>query len=407
MGDKKNNALEEILISLRNMENKFDDLKESVDNSCGKFSSELKDVIVNFNEKFQHLENRVLLLETKPTKSEEDLDRQKEWRKRNLLIYNVSEAVNENISELENSILLILNEKLSLDISFKEIDWVKRIGKKTDGGKSRPVLIRLLSLRTKREILSNANKLRGCEISISEDFSQEVRATRRELIQFKKAALNANKKAYLRYDKLFVDGILYSLDELKIISQGPSQETLAEASNMSTQSTCNASKHDETENELPLLSQPQSQRTKRDQKNKNLLLDWVVKRDRVATRKQSSVAVISCKKATKRKKLKSIKEKSRGRPSSGIAIFYRVSMKDISVIDKTNMWITFKIILHGKLFIFVVTYWPPSADDDTCLDLFNDHINYLEELYGNKVSIPFQKPKTIRHLDSMALAMNY
>ncbi|KAK9507306.1 hypothetical protein O3M35_007191 [Rhynocoris fuscipes] len=252
----------------------------------------------------QNLENRVLLLENKPAiNCEECLDRQREWRKRNLLIYNVSEALNENISQLENSILLILNEKLSLDISFKEIDWVKRIGKKTDGGKSRPVLIRLLSLRTKREILANSNKLRECEIRISEDYSKEVRAIRKDLIQFKKAALNANKKAYLRYDKLFIDGILYSLEELKIKSQGSLQEMQAEAQSISTQSTSNAPIDADVENELPLLSQPQSQRIKGDQKNKNLLLDWVVKRDGVTTRKQSNVAVISCKIATKRKKL--------------------------------------------------------------------------------------------------------
>lgn len=77
-----------------------------------------------------------------------------------------------------------------LDIILRDIDSVRRIGRSE---MKRPILISLISYRTKLEVLRNCYKLRGTDISISEDFPVLVRAVRKELIGFKRKAIE-NKK---------------------------------------------------------------------------------------------------------------------------------------------------------------------------------------------------------------------
>ncbi|XP_074000239.1 uncharacterized protein [Rhodnius prolixus] len=62
--------------------------------------------------------------------------------------------------------------KLRLDITLKDIDYIRRLGRKES---KRPILVRLISYRTKIEILRNCHKLRGSECSVSEDFPVGVR----------------------------------------------------------------------------------------------------------------------------------------------------------------------------------------------------------------------------------------
>ena len=49
-------------------------------------------------------------------------------------------------------------------------------------------------------------------IRVGEGFSERVRKQRALLYPFMKEAIDSNKKAYLKYDKLSIDGKLYTFD---------------------------------------------------------------------------------------------------------------------------------------------------------------------------------------------------
>lgn len=85
--------------------------------------------------------------------------------------------------------------------------------KQGDEPKSRPVILKLVDYRDKSNILKNCSKLKGSSISVSEDFSQPVREIQRKLWAHTKENRDRKKKVYLVYDKVKVEGRLFSWDE--------------------------------------------------------------------------------------------------------------------------------------------------------------------------------------------------
>uniref|UniRef100_T1HJV4 Endonuclease-reverse transcriptase n=1 Tax=Rhodnius prolixus TaxID=13249 RepID=T1HJV4_RHOPR len=133
-------------------------------------------------------------------------------RRKNLILYNLPEKTNEKPWALEQEIQTIFSDVLQSDITLKDTDVIKRIG--LVKGK-RPIIIRFTSLRCKLELLRKAKNLKGSDLVLSEDFPVEIREIRKKLYSYWKEARNSNKKVYMKYDKLWVEGRLYSLEELR------------------------------------------------------------------------------------------------------------------------------------------------------------------------------------------------
>ena len=107
-----------------------------------------------------------------------------------------------------------LINKLQIKIEKgKDITEMRRMGKEGSNNK-RPRLLELRTWNQKMEILRGKNKLKGTEIYISEDFPKEVLDQRRELVKYMKAARERGQNANLAYNKLKVDGSIYTLDQL-------------------------------------------------------------------------------------------------------------------------------------------------------------------------------------------------
>lgn len=62
-------------------------------------------------------------------------------------------------------------------------------------------------------ILRASKLLKGTNIGISNDYSDEVRAVRKELIPFLKKAREENNIAYIKDDKLIINGNAYTLED--------------------------------------------------------------------------------------------------------------------------------------------------------------------------------------------------
>jgi hypothetical protein len=141
----------------------------------------------------------------------------KKWdgqkRLKNLLIYNVIEPQDETYEILEKSVFELINVKLGVDLIKRDIDFLRRIGRKSD--RVRPILIKFTNLWKKNDVLRSCKDLKGTNISISCDYSPEVRTTRKELLPYLHKAKQSNFKAFLKYDKLIIGSKAYTLSELK------------------------------------------------------------------------------------------------------------------------------------------------------------------------------------------------
>lgn len=131
------------------------------------------------------------------------------YGRNNLVIFNIEETSNETTAELLQIVLQLFSSKLNINIEARDIDNIFRMGRVKG---MRPILLKLQSFLQKVEILKVSKKLKGTNIVISNDFSEKVRKIRKKLIPFLMKARDEKHLAYLRNDKLVINGKMFSLE---------------------------------------------------------------------------------------------------------------------------------------------------------------------------------------------------
>lgn len=195
---KKLTRIEE---SNNRLEKKIDKLQEEL-TETKKENKEIKEKVRRAEQKIEEQERRIQTLE-------------REIRKKNIIIYGVKEEENETEQIRKEKIKEVLKKiEIPIDIS-KEIQQIYRMGKQeVIGGKSRPILVELTTEKKRADIFKDSKKLKGTDIWIAEDYSKMVQEIRKSLIPFLKDARNNGCKAIIRYDKLIVNGKMYSPEDL-------------------------------------------------------------------------------------------------------------------------------------------------------------------------------------------------
>ena len=81
--------------------------------------------------------------------------------------------VETNIENTDNLILQTINEKLDIDITEKEIDRSHRIGRKKDGQRPRPIIVKSTRYNTRKKVFTSKRKLKGKGVSITESLASK------------------------------------------------------------------------------------------------------------------------------------------------------------------------------------------------------------------------------------------
>ena len=133
------------------------------------------------------------------------------------MIIGLKESERESLADTEGKVTQLMVEVLEFTQSI-EMSGVRRIGRKIPGNdenrRHRPVMVTISQTRQRYDILEKArgsDKLSDMAVRICEDYSQEVRDTRKKLIPELVKAKNDGKRAHLRYDKLVIDSVTYKL----------------------------------------------------------------------------------------------------------------------------------------------------------------------------------------------------
>ncbi|KAH9378823.1 hypothetical protein HPB48_010825 [Haemaphysalis longicornis] len=134
-------------------------------------------------------------------------------RRNNLAIYGVTEEPDEDSKSLQEKVQRTIFTDI-LDIAVKSVERIHRVGNPRSE-RPRPIVLRLLDFSEKSKILSCCNKLKGTEISISEDFSKRVRDVRSQLWRSAADEKAQGAKVSLVFDKLKVDGKMFVWDPVQ------------------------------------------------------------------------------------------------------------------------------------------------------------------------------------------------
>ncbi|MEW8544210.1 MAG: hypothetical protein AB2693_11810 [Candidatus Thiodiazotropha sp.] len=133
--------------------------------------------------------------------------------KNNLLFFSVNEEAEEmdrQTEQCDRKVHKIMEDHISINDARATIQIKKasRIGK-FDVAKMRPILVEFQNFEDRERVRKSSPELKDTVYGISQQFPREVVLKRRKLLPIMKAARRDKKKAYLSFDKLFIDGELY------------------------------------------------------------------------------------------------------------------------------------------------------------------------------------------------------
>ncbi|XP_072380822.1 uncharacterized protein [Diabrotica undecimpunctata] len=156
-------------------------------------------------------------MRTKITEQEvriEILERQA--RRKNIVIQGVEENQTESEQETINKIKGIM-KKIGVQTNLdEELVEMRRIGRQGDPQNvPRPIILEMKKEATRMEILKAAKNLRGTKIYINEDFPKKILQERKHLLQLMKMVRQEGHTAALKYNKLWINGEPFSLEQLE------------------------------------------------------------------------------------------------------------------------------------------------------------------------------------------------
>lgn len=139
-------------------------------------------------------------------------------RRSNLIFYGFPESnAKETAAACEELVTNLCHTRLGVDDIL--IEKAYRLGKQSTD-RNRPIFASFRFLKDKERIMFNARKLKGTNLSISEDLSESVRVVRKHLWEYAKAHRRPDSKVVLKHDCLLLDGVKFTWDdEAKLVIQ--------------------------------------------------------------------------------------------------------------------------------------------------------------------------------------------
>lgn len=176
----------------------------------------MMEMLKEIKDEISKVRNDVALFKIENTKLQERVQIQekqieyleREAKKKNLIIKGIKDTERETYIKREEEIVKLM-KTIGVKMGTDSIDMTYRIGR-FNPEKERPIVVKLTYEKSKYEILRNAKNLKGSNVWIDEDFTQKTQDERRTLIPMMKEIRSEGKTVVLRYNKLIVDGKVYT-----------------------------------------------------------------------------------------------------------------------------------------------------------------------------------------------------
>jgi hypothetical protein len=175
----------------------FEKLSEATDKVISDYK-EMKQSVRQWEERHEMVNEKIKYLENG-------------HRKNNILIFGLEERRGESYCDTLEVTKKFLREFMKLEILSGSIDYVARVGKIS---REQLILTKLTSFSMKLEMLKKTKNLAGSKFRVDEDFAWETRKIRKGLIPYLKDAKRRRHRAFLKKDKLIVNGQAYDLEYL-------------------------------------------------------------------------------------------------------------------------------------------------------------------------------------------------
>lgn len=192
----------EVEVTLRRLLEEIQDTRRELKNSIS--ASEARLLL-----EVQALRNKNGLLERENKDLKERLEKTERWcNKNNIVIFGLKIGSNITAEFLCREIYRLLGVRVELS----EISDLYTLGNQEGS----PVKVEFVSHRCKKLIFEHVKKLKGTEISITNDLTIQQRQENKRLLPFLiKARAGTSEKSYIRNNRLVVGRRVYTLEELE------------------------------------------------------------------------------------------------------------------------------------------------------------------------------------------------
>ena len=130
-------------------------------------------------------------------------------RRNNIVLHGLNEAGRETWQETEHTVRSAVAQ-IGIELVDADIERAHRV-ERIRGGK-RPIVCKLSHYKLKVLILRDAKYFRGTGIFITENFSEKVRREREYMKGHMMEARRQGCNAVLQFNKLIIDGRLWSVN---------------------------------------------------------------------------------------------------------------------------------------------------------------------------------------------------
>lgn len=137
-------------------------------------------------------------------------------KKRNIILHKIEEN-EKSQEELTAAIVEFLASKVDSSIDIKDIDFIYRLGKKTQT--PRPVLVGFRSLYIKEKVKKAKSKFLEDSIGISDDFPKIVKDNRKIIAPIVNSLYGKGFKVYMKQDKIIVNGEQWTFERAKKVAE--------------------------------------------------------------------------------------------------------------------------------------------------------------------------------------------
>ena len=173
----------------------------------------------SLSEKSDHLEFSLGLAVEKITSLEKDKDRlkddllyiQSQSMRNNLIFGNIPEKDNERSDETESILRGFMVDKLKIAedlVRSIHFERVHRTGRKSERMRHRHIVAKFSYFKDRETVRRQAKHLNHTEYFLFEQYPREIADKRKTLVPQMKDAIKSGHKAWLSYDKLYIDGNL-------------------------------------------------------------------------------------------------------------------------------------------------------------------------------------------------------
>ncbi|XP_047543315.1 uncharacterized protein LOC125075649 [Vanessa atalanta] len=224
--------MEEIMLALKNIQKDIDEQKSEIRKSADKVTER---VTQNIN---KILDEKLTKLQVQQDQLKEKLDNQekriyfleKQARQRNVVFFGIEEK-ESSYDNLQNNIYSFIKKYFSTDIELRDIQELRRVGKK--GDRPRPIIATFSTLGIKINIMKQRGLLKDTQYYVKEDYPLQVLEKRRELQEQVKIEKEKGNNARIKYDKL----IILKTNNKRSLPTSPENTTTAESQSKNNTNT--------------------------------------------------------------------------------------------------------------------------------------------------------------------------